>query len=218
MFLDEIGELPLSMQPKLLRALERREVRPIGSSKSHAIDVRVVAATHRDLARETNTGQFREDLYFRLAVVRARLPALRERRSDIPDLVRLFVQNLDASRLGEVDAIVGTLERRAFVGNVRELRNAVEERLILTRPEEWLTTGDGEPSPTHSPTDRGELPAAVYAMSYKEASELSALDFQKKYVTRLLERTDGNVSEAARQAGMSRRYLQTIIARLGLGQ
>lgn len=208
-FLDEIGELAPELQPKLLRALERRHLRPVGSTSNVDIDVRVVAASHRNLVEEVNKGTFREDLYFRLAVVRVGLPPLRARREDIPMLVRLFVSRLAPERMSELPSLIAALEHRSFTGNVRELRNAVEEHLIL---------GHSAPIAGRStvPEAASGLPDAVFSRDYKEASEMAARAFQKEYVKRLLQRTDGNVSEAARQAGMSRRYLQTIMSRLGI--
>ncbi len=209
-FLDEIGELPPEAQPKLLRALERRTVRPVGATKPVSIDVRVVAATHRDLSAEVNRGGFREDLYFRLAVLRIQLPPLRDRMSDLPELVRLFVERIAPEQVGECDAIVRALRHRSFPGNVRELRNAVEELLVLG----GLGLGHGLPGPA---TDlSGGFPDQLFDLSYKEASDAALALFQRGYVARLLEKNEGNVSRAARDADMSRRYLQTLIQRLDI--
>jgi DNA-binding NtrC family response regulator len=205
-FLDEIGELAPELQPKLLRALERRQVRPVGASRPIDIDVRVISATHRDLAAEVDRGTFREDLYYRLAVVRLTLPALRNRLDDLPLLVRLFVERLAPDRRGDVPQLAAQLAHRSFPGNVRELRNAVEELLVLGMRASQIPPHGARPS----------TPEHVYALPYKEAVERMVELFQRDYVTRLLERTQGNVSRAAREAGMSRRYLQTVISRLGL--
>ncbi|MGE0784351.1 MAG: sigma 54-interacting transcriptional regulator [Sandaracinaceae bacterium] len=211
-FLDEIGELAPDLQPKLLRALERRQVRPVGATQPVDVDVRVVAASHRNLIEEVNRGAFREDLYYRLAVVRIEVPALRVRRDDIKELVRLFVSRIAPDREDEAASIAASLEHRSFPGNVRELRNAVEEHLILghSRP------GLGAPA-ARAVGGTGGLPDSVYELAYKDASELAAAEFQREYVHRLLARANGNVSAAAREAGMSRRYLQTLMSRLGLG-
>jgi DNA-binding NtrC family response regulator len=208
-FLDEIGELAPELQPKLLRALERRQIRPVGSSRTVDVDVRVVAATHRDLQAEVNHGSFREDLYFRLAVVRLTIPPLRDRRDDLNALIRLFVERMAPARVSEVPSFIDHLRHRSFPGNVRELRNAVEELLILGRANEFRTETPSEPT---APS----LPDAIYEMPYKEASEAMLRTFQRDYVERLLTRTNNNVSTAAREAGMSRRYLQNLMARLAL--
>jgi DNA-binding NtrC family response regulator len=207
-FLDEIGELAPESQPKLLRALERKQVRPVGSTTPVDVEVRVIAATHRDLVEEVNRGSFREDLYFRLAVLRIVVPPLRARRDDILQLVELFVTRVAPERAGESAEIARELVHRTFPGNVRELRNAVEERLVLgalsQRPRDVAAA------------DRAALPNEIYRLSYKAASERALEEFQREYVQRLVDRTDGNVSLAAREADMSRRYLQSLIARLGI--
>jgi DNA-binding NtrC family response regulator len=207
-FLDEIGELLPELQPKLLRALERREVRPVGAGRSVGIDVRVIAATHRDLPTEVNRGTFREDLYFRLAVLRVRLPPLRARSEDVPRLVRLFVDRLAPERADDADEITATLAHRSFPGNVRELRNAVEELLVLG--------GFARRQPPGATRAEAGFAEELFDLSYKEASDAALQRFQREYVARLLARTSGNVSLAAREADMSRRYLQTLVARLGL--
>ena len=215
-FLDEIGELAPDLQPKLLRALERRQVRPVGAAKPLEIDVRVVAATHRDLAAEVNRGSFREDLYFRLAVIRVAVPPLRERLGDLPALIELFVTRLAPERIGEVPSLVEELRHRHFPGNVRELRNAVEERLVLTRPGDRAVRAVAAAASGRDTGSGGGLPETLYALPYQEASQHSLVSFQNEYVQRLLTRCAGNVSRAAREAGMSRRYLQAVISRLGL--
>jgi len=131
LFLDEIGELPIDLQPKLLRALQEQVVEPVGGSPE-SIDVRVVAATNRDLEQAMNAGQFREDLYYRLAVVPMELPALRERPDDIPDLIEHFLHKHQASAEVTIDAaVVDQLKVYSWPGNVRELENVIEQMLIL---------------------------------------------------------------------------------------
>jgi transcriptional regulator with PAS, ATPase and Fis domain len=130
LFLDEIGELPLSLQPKLLRALEARQIRPVGSNSMRSIDVRVVAATHRPLAQAVNVGTFREDLYYRLAVVEVALPPLRARREDIPMLAQHFLKRYAGSDELPPD-LLETLLTRSWPGNVRELRNFIEQRVLV---------------------------------------------------------------------------------------
>jgi DNA-binding NtrC family response regulator len=137
-FLDEIGELPLELQPKLLRVLEQRQVRRLGSHQTRPVDVRIIAATHRDLRIEVNEGRFRSDLYYRLAVLRVRMPALRERPDDIPVLVERMLAGLGASdqqrRALLAPGFLAGLVRGAWPGNVRELRNAVERSLVFAPP------------------------------------------------------------------------------------
>jgi transcriptional regulator with GAF, ATPase, and Fis domain len=210
-FLDEIGELPASLQPKLLRVLESREVRRVGSNAPKKIDVRVVAATNRDLASSVNEGTFREDLYFRLAVVPVRLPPLRARRDDIPALVQHFYERILGK--GEVapKELVASLVTRAWPGNVRELRNVVERSVSLG----WKGNPDQAPAP------KSVLPAGLASLvpvdlALKEARQAWTEQFENVYVRALLEKTDGNVSRAAEAAGVNRRFLQRMMARLGI--
>ena len=141
LFLDEIGELPLEMQPKLLRALEGRAVQAVGSDQYEAVDARVVAATNRSLKAEVRSGRFREDLYYRLAVVKVGVPALRERITDIPRLAQLFIeQSTGRQRALDPEGLVA-LEEYDFPGNVRELKNLVLRALALSGPQEPLHLG-----------------------------------------------------------------------------
>ncbi len=148
-FLDEIGELPLSMQPKLLRVLEARTVRRLGETQHRAVDVRILSATHRDLARMVNEGTFREDLFFRLSVLPVRVPPLRERPEDIPELIDNFLGQ-DAKSQVVGPAIISDLARRPWRGNVRELRNFVERARTLGA-EQALNLLDGVSGPSNAP-------------------------------------------------------------------
>src|SRR5262249_54875987 len=129
LFLDEVGELPLDLQPQLLRALEKREVRPIGEVRARKVNIRVIAATNRNLAEEVRGGKFREDLYFRLAVVRAQVPPLRKRKEDIPLLVRNFLVDLKREDFQLSSDVLAQLMAHEWPGNIRELRNIVERGL-----------------------------------------------------------------------------------------
>jgi DNA-binding NtrC family response regulator len=199
-FLDEVGELPMSLQSKLLGVLERRKVTPIGTSVARSIDVRVIAATNRNLAREVNEGRFRSDLFFRLAVVRLRVPPLRERLDDIPMLVEHFLSVLKEREGSHIPSTLAPIEMarlsaQPWVGNIRELRNAVE-RLALriggpAVPEEQ----NGRPEP------------------FMRARDRFVEEFERRYLTDILERTNMNVSEAARQAGVDRRNFQRLLRR-----
>src|SRR5262249_13396330 len=136
LFLDEVGELDLDLQPKLLRALERREIKRLGETNYVSVDARVIAATNRHLAASVNAGQFRPDLYYRLAVLEIRLPPLRERLDDLPILVENILETLGASQAQEAESLRSAefqteLRRHAWPGNVRELRNYVERCLAL---------------------------------------------------------------------------------------
>jgi DNA-binding NtrC family response regulator len=211
LFLDEIGELPLDLQPKLLRALESRTVRRLGSGKPIAVDVRVVAASNRDLAIEVNRGQFREDLYYRLAVVSLTVPPLRERLDDIPLLaMRLLTEmGVDPASCLTVESLA-SLAAHDWPGNVRELRNALERSTALMEPVA-LGREDSGPIRVAENAARCNLdePLRVGKQRAIEA-------YERAYVTAMLEACDGNVSECARRAGMDRMSIHRILQRLGM--
>ncbi|HMF43807.1 MAG TPA: sigma 54-interacting transcriptional regulator [Polyangia bacterium] len=211
LFLDEIGELPLPLQPKLLRVLEARTVTRIGSAQARKINVRVIAATNRDLREEVNRGTFRQDLYFRLEVVRLRVPPLRERPDDIPVLVEHF---RSLAKPGDAAPPFSEETMRSFVahpwpGNVRELRNAVE-RLAVLNDVPFAT-----PSAPESAGGEGVPPIDV-RIPFKDAKNALTDSFERRYVTAMLESTGGNISEAARRAGIDRVYLLRLMGRYGL--
>jgi DNA-binding NtrC family response regulator len=205
--LDEIGELPLELQPALLGVLERRRFCRVGGSAEIDVDVRVLAATHRDLRAAVNEGRFRADLYYRLAVARIVVPPLRERPEDVRPLVEHFVERLtgvpDDNPLA---AAMDRLERHGWSGNVRELRNVVESALVMGR----VQLEDG----------LGELESAGGAGQplepYRDARARALAEFERAYLTRLIADTEGNASEAARRARMDRPYLLTLLRRHGL--
>ncbi|MGK3993058.1 sigma 54-interacting transcriptional regulator [Sorangium sp. So ce1024] len=212
LFLDEIGELPLSLQPKLLRALEMREVRRVGSSVSKRVDVRVLAATNRHLARGVNEGTFREDLYYRLAVLEIVIPPLRARRDDILLLAEHFYRSFSGRSDPLPEELRGPLRARAWPGNVRELRNFIERSVALG----WCARREAQPEAPPPSTPAG-LEALVPAdLPLKEARELWTNRFESLYVGALLRRTHGNVTQAAALAGVTRRSLQRLIAQHGL--
>ena len=210
LFLDEIGELPLELQPKLLRALETRTIRRVGATQPKPIDVRVLAATNRDLAEEVNRGTFREDLYFRLAVVQVGLPPLRSRREDIPDIVRHFVKRFAPDSPTPSGELLQSLAAQPWPGNVRELRNAVERALALAGPSSAPASVDATQAPS------AESMTPLFAMPIKEAIEKWTSDFERQYLENALRRSGGSVSEAARQCGVNRRYLQRMMKRLDM--
>jgi DNA-binding NtrC family response regulator len=208
-FLDEIGELTTDLQPKLLRALERREVKRVGTNKYVPVDVRVVAATNRNLMTEVNSHRFRSDLYYRLAVVEIRLPSLRERREDLPLLVEYILESLDASDRPEAaplrtPAALASLGRHAWPGNVRELRNYVERCLTLR-----------EAIPPAAPRGEGQQPTELLddTRPFKEAREVWTRAFERQYLERILARHQDNVTAAARAAGLDRMYFYRLLWR-----
>ena len=188
--LDEIGELPLEVQPALLGVLERREFTRVGGAQSIGVDVRVLAATHRDLRAEVNAGRFRADLYYRLAVARVVIPPLRERPEDIEPLVMHFVQRLTGvAELGPLAGALDALRAHPWSGNVRELRNVVEAALVMGEID--LGPGGAQAIPTS---------VASALPSYREARSTALARFEAEYLRALVERAEGNASEAARLA------------------
>jgi DNA-binding NtrC family response regulator len=221
-FLDELGELSLDLQPKLLRVLEQRELRKVGGSKTLKVDLRVIAATRKDLRSEVEKGKFREDLYFRLNVVPITAPSLRERREDIPLLLDHFLTKLAPP--GQPPLVLADSTRAALMGhdwpgNVRELRNVIERALALGTDPSVLVSplGDG-PARASSPAGHsGELPAEFEAgLSFRDTKEKWNEAFERRYLTWLLRRAEGNISKAARDADMDRKYLHKLIRKYGI--
>ncbi len=214
-FLDEIGELPPSLQPALLGVLERRRFRRVGGTEELEADVRVVSATHRDLRKEVNAGTFRLDLYYRLAVVRLQIPALRERPDDLPLLVEHFLREAGhEGPLSELfsDRVLDSLRAHHWPGNVRELRNLVESVLAMGEPPRLETSVEAPAAPSATPAPR--LPGPE--LSYKDARASVLKDFEAGYLKALLEKAGGNVSAAARTAKMDRSHLIELLQRHGL--
>jgi len=209
LFLDEIGELTADLQPKLLRALESRAIRPIGGRGLVQCDVRILAATNRDLRAEVNRGTFRADLYFRLAVVKVDLPPLRERTTDIPILVDELLH-----RIGAAPDMIAALTAPDFLealiaapwpGNVRELRNHLEQCVVF-----------GERRLPNAPVRPRPATNVDPALPYDVARRQSIDAFERAYVIGLLERYEGNVAASARAAGLNRAYLHRLLRRHGI--
>jgi transcriptional regulator with PAS, ATPase and Fis domain len=218
LFLDEIGEMPLTLQPKLLRAIESRSVRRVGSSAARPVDVRIVAATNRPLARCVNDGSFREDLFYRLAVVSLALPPLRSRREDIPALAKHFHAAFAGARgtPGELPPeLVARLVARSWPGNVRELRNYLERSVSLGMLDAPASARPSRPPPPGAPLPSLDGMIAL-ELPLKEARQAWVESFESVYVRNVLRRCAGNVTRAAERAGVSRRFLQRTIARLGI--
>lgn len=214
LFLDEIGELPLDLQPKLLRVLERGEVQRVGSNVKRRVDVRVIAATNRKLAQEVERGKFREDLYFRLAVLFVTLPPLRERLDDIPLIARNFEKDL-IPRTGAAQPLseetINAFMYRAWPGNVRQLRNEVARALSLGISSTAKASAGMAPPPSDSAPHSIDLTEPLLA-----GSERVADAYQKAYIEAALRQTGGNVSRAADLAQVNRKFIQRAMKRWGL--
>ena len=206
LFLDEVGEIPLEVQPKLLRVIEARTTRRVGENRARPVDVRIVAATHRDLAKMVATGTFREDLYFRLAVLVVRVPPLRDHAEDIPLYVDAFRGGAELRQ----PQVVQELMARRWSGNVRELRNYVERASAFGVDDTEL-----QPRALESSLDLAtgeehfELPIGEARSLYVEA-------FEKRYLTAVLRRAQQNVAQAARLAGLDRTHLHRLLAKHGI--
>jgi nitrogen regulation protein NR(I) len=243
LFLDEIGEIPVNMQVKLLRAIQEQEFERVGGIKTIRVDVRLVAATNRDLAEEIKEGRFREDLYYRLNVVQVRLPPLRERRGDIPLLVEHFIRRF-RERLskkhvvGLTDAALDVFLGHPWPGNIRELENVIErctlfcdgERIDVTDlpPDLRMAAAPGAPSSSPPPRPKAEPapaatgdaddapPASSGEVGLKELVREAAAKVEKDLIVRALQQTGGNVTHTARLLKISRKSLQTKMKELGL--
>jgi transcriptional regulator with GAF, ATPase, and Fis domain len=212
LFLDEIGELPLELQPKLLGAIERREIRRVGGNAPLRTDIRVIAATNRDLGVEVSRGAFREDLYYRLAVARVAVPTLRERKQDIPALVSHFLAELPGARTRLKSRTLALMQKHDWPGNVRELRNMVERAALLDEvPESTGSLARERPAqPADSRVVRVDLDIDL---PYRRAKRAVTDEFERVYVSALLERHGNNVSAVARACGADRMTIHKIVQR-----
>jgi DNA-binding NtrC family response regulator len=219
LFIDEIGDLDVLLQAKLLRAIERSEIRRLGGELLQ-VDVRILAATRRDLDTEVQTGRFRDDLFHRLAVARVELPPLRRRRGDIPVLASHLCEQLGGDPQLLPREIVARWEDYGWPGNVRELRNAVARHLALGElanldPEQWSQTlrGVADAAAGREPASVDDLMEQVLRLPLGDARQRLVDEFERRYIARMLENHGGNVTRAAEAAGVARRYFQTIKAR-----
>jgi len=218
LFLDEIGELALDLQPQLLRVLDRRQVRRVGETQSVDVDIRVIAATHRDLRAMVKSGQFREDLYYRLAVVATSVPPLRDRKEDIPVLATWFAEKMGRGSFVQSPALLEQLQHHDWPGNVRELRNVVERALSLGDAA-LADLGDGASRPTTAdgaPVAKRASDPSVLDMPFKEAKAQLVESFERDYLTALLARHHGNISRAASEAGIDRNYIHRLVKKYNL--
>jgi DNA-binding NtrC family response regulator len=222
LFLDEIGELSPELQPKLLRFLERREIRRVGGVRPIKVNVRVVAATHRDLEAEVAAGRFRQDLYYRLSVVRLDVPALRERRGDIDLLIQHFLSNCAFNRKadgklrvkGVTQQALDLMRRYDWPGNVRQLLNVVERACSLC--ETRMLSPEDLPKSLERGLSGRSPTAATPRVPFKKAKQRYLDDFEKAYLQKLLQKNEWNVSQTAREAELDRKYLRKLIQKHGL--
>ncbi len=216
-FLDEIGDMAPETQAKVLRVLQERSFERVGGTQPIAVDVRVVAATHRNLAEDVAKNRFREDLYYRLKVVEIELPPLRDRREDVPALAQRFLEEvterlgLEKKRLG--DDSLARLARHAWPGNVRELHNVIERAAVLSAgaiiEESDLNLGSDARSDASGLT-------SIEGLAFSEAKKLAVEQFERAFLLQALRRSGGNISRAAESVGMVRQSLQQKIRELGL--
>jgi len=239
LFLDEVGEVPLHLQAKLLRVLQEHRIKPLGSEHSVEIDVRVLAATNRDLGEEMAQGRFRRDLYYRLGVVEIRIPSLRDRTGDIAAMAEVFLQRyataLNRGVEGFSAAAMDALERYDWPGNVRELTNVVERAVLLCQEQEIQPSDlpsaiaacglspasddaptSGEPLFLRPPTEPLTLPNAWQHAPWKVVREELLVAGERAYLEAILAACEGRVGEAARRAGISTRALFEKMKRHGL--
>jgi len=218
LFLDEIGDLDPALQVKINRAIQEREIRPVGGTTDRKVDVRIIAATNRDLEEMIGTGGFRKDLYYRISVFPIRIPPLRERAEDIPLLATYFVRVFARGQGRKIDGIVPDalrpLLQHDWPGNVRELQNVLERAVVLETGEKVSADVireclEGAP--------RGEPGASVLAdLPYKDALAVAQRDATIRYLAALLRRCKGNVTRAAEQAGIERESLHRLLGKVGL--
>jgi DNA-binding NtrC family response regulator len=207
LFLDEIGEMPLNMQTRLLRVMEDRSVRPVGGNRATPVDVRIIAATNRDLKAEVDKGNFREDLFYRLNVLSIRMPALRERIQDLRELIDHFATTI-AADLGVAapkisDSELQRLAQYEWPGNIRELKNVIERCLLLN----------------HQPSQTLPGCTALVAAEGDQVDEddLTLASVERRHILKVLAVEDGNKSAAARRLGVSRKTLERKCQSWGVG-
>jgi DNA-binding NtrC family response regulator len=217
LFLDEIGDLPVGLQPKLLRMLEAGEVTPLGGRKSEKYDVRVVAATHRDVYAEVARGGFRGDLYYRLAVVEVHVPPLRQRKDDLARLIAMFLERAGAGQLAKQvgGAALDRLEHYHWPGNVRELRNVITRAVALAGPDDDFQSLPFVLRPTAAAPASEDVSFRA-DQPFHPAKDALVARFEREYLEDLVKRAGGNLSQAARIAGLERKFLYKLLERAGL--
>lgn len=221
LFLDEIGDLSPALQIKLLRLLQEGEFKIVGDNRIRSVDVRFVAATHKDLQNGIRSGTFREDLYYRLNVINIHLPPLRERVSDIPLLAHHFLRKYTVLHgKNQVHGLSRDAMERLlsweWPGNIRELENAIERGVIMAQAELIGECDLGITGPAHGRIEPAGPAEGMFALPYKDARDKLLEDFQASYLSRLLAKHEGNVSRAAQDSGVKRQYLHRLMRDVGL--
>jgi two-component system response regulator AtoC len=227
-FLDEIGELPLELQAKLLRVLQEKEIRPVGSNQRIKVDVRVIAATNRDLETAYKNGTFRKDLYFRLNVVTVQVPSLRERRTDVPMLAQWFLERIaPAADIRISSAAMKSMMAYDWPGNVRELENCIERAIALGNgklmdlsdlPESIAVASSPSGPPEGLPVSMQDFPlAAASSAGFPVASSTDLEDIERATIQRVFEQVHGDKSRAGKMLGISRATLYRKLKRYNIG-
>jgi transcriptional regulator with PAS, ATPase and Fis domain len=215
LFLDEIGELDISLQAKLLRALQERQIRRVGGTKEINVDVRVVAATNRDLLKMSQDGRFREDLYYRLNVLSIEIPPLRERRSDIPVLIDYFIKKHTRNSSSKITGLDSQARKLLldyhYPGNVRQLESAIERAVLLAEGDK-ITVEDLPPE-----MHRAETPVGASNELFKlPAAGINFEEVERSLIMQAMERTDYNITKAAKLLGLTFRTLQYRLEKFGI--
>jgi DNA-binding NtrC family response regulator len=221
LFLDEVGDLPVDVQPKLLRFLEQSEILPVGDTRPQQVDVRVVAATNADLEQRVSEGTFREDLYYRLSVIRLHIPPLRQRRDEIPHLATFFLREA-CERLGKPDVqlspeVLSLFASYWWPGNVRQLRNEVQRSVALAAPGTTVVPDNLSPDLTaEPPAGAGGSPTEAPRLKAGETLADLVDVLERGVIAESLARSGGNIAESARTLGLTRRGLYLKLKRLGI--
>jgi len=216
-FLDEIGDMSLSTQSKLLRVLQEQKFERLGGAETLTVDVRIISATHRDLEEEIEEGRFREDLYYRIKVVNINIPSLRHRKEDIPLLANRFIQHFSEKHQKRLLSISNEamkyLVSYNWPGNVRQLKNFIESAVVLANSE-IINTSDLPEELKHPENNTVTLKNLDYNLSFRDAKKILIENFERDFITKKLEECGGNVSRAAESLDMHRQNLQQKIREL----
>jgi DNA-binding NtrC family response regulator len=223
LFLDEVGDLPLDVQPKLLRFLEHGEIMPVGETRPQRVDVRVITATNADLEQRVAEGKFREDLYYRLSVIRIHVPPIRQRREEIPHLSTFFLREA-SERLGKPDVqlsspVLDLFSQYWWPGNVRQLRNEIQRAVAMAPPGSTVGPEHLSPDLTAAPAGAGPSAGVMPTRTALRGGQTLASvvdDLERDLIRETLAHHRGNISETARSLGLTRRGLYLKLRRLGL--